>query len=169
MESQVQIAGHAAHPILVNLPLGLWFGAILFDIVGIASGNFLWPTMSFYMVGVGILGALAAAAPGLIDAVAIPPPTRAKWIAKLHGVGNVLVVLLFLASWLLRWPALEPPSRIALGVEGAGGALLLLTAWLGGELFEQLGVGVSQDANLDAPSSLGVRGHRLPSGSAQGR
>jgi uncharacterized membrane protein len=125
--------------------------------------------MSFYLVGVGILGALAAAAPGLIDAVAIPPRTRAKWVARLHGAGNVLVVLLFLASWLLRWPDLEPPSRLALGLEGAGAALLLLTAWLGGELVEQLGVGVRQGANLDAPNSLGVRGHRLPSGSAHSR
>ena len=29
-----------------------------------------------------------------------------------------------------------------------------LTAWLGGELVNRLGVGVHEDANLDAPSSL---------------
>jgi hypothetical protein len=32
--------------------------------------------------------------------------------------------------------------------------LALVTAWLGGELVERLGVGVDEGANLDAPSSL---------------
>src|SRR5262249_11824247 len=116
----------------------------------------------------GLLGALAAAAPGLVDAVAIPPRTRAKRIAQLHGAGNILVVVFFLAAWLLRWPALEPPSRLALGLEGAGGALLILTAWLGGELVEQLGVGIGQDASLDAPSSLRARREHLASRPVQG-
>jgi hypothetical protein len=32
--------------------------------------------------------------------------------------------------------------------------LALVTAWLGGELVERLGVGVDEGAGLDAPSSL---------------
>jgi hypothetical protein len=32
--------------------------------------------------------------------------------------------------------------------------LSLVTAWLGGELVDRLGVGVDDGANLDAPSSL---------------
>lgn len=38
------------------------------------------------------------------------------------------------------------------GVVGLG--LALVTGWLGGELVERLGVGVSDGAHLDAPSSL---------------
>lgn len=36
-----------------------------------------------------------------------------------------------------------------------GGALALVTAWLGGELVYRLRVAVDDDAHLDAPSSLG--------------
>jgi uncharacterized membrane protein len=36
-------------------------------------------------------------------------------------------------------------------------ALTLFTAWLGGELVTRLGIGVSNDAHADAPSSLSDR------------
>jgi hypothetical protein len=36
----------------------------------------------------------------------------------------------------------------------AGAILALFTGWLGGELVDRLGVGVDEDANLDASSSL---------------
>jgi hypothetical protein len=36
----------------------------------------------------------------------------------------------------------------------AGAGIALVTAWLGGELVDRLGIGVSDGANVDAPSSL---------------
>nr|WP_176730591.1 hypothetical protein [Micromonospora mirobrigensis] len=41
-----------------------------------------------------------------------------------------------------------------------GPILALGTAWLGGELVERLGVGVSDEAGVDAPSSLSHRAAR---------
>jgi hypothetical protein len=38
--------------------------------------------------------------------------------------------------------------------------LSLVTAWLGGELVERLGVGVDEGAHLDAPNSLSGRAAR---------
>jgi hypothetical protein len=35
-----------------------------------------------------------------------------------------------------------------------GAILAMFTGWLGGELVDRLGVGVDEDANLDASSSL---------------
>jgi hypothetical protein len=39
----------------------------------------------------------------------------------------------------------------------AGGALVLVTGWLGGELVDRLGVGVDDGANVNAPSSLSIK------------
>ncbi len=102
----------------------------------------------------GIIGGLAAAVFGLIDWLSIPTGTRAKAIGLRHGVGNVVVVTLFSASWFLRRREPRQPGAIAIVLAILGVSLAAVTGWLGGELVERLGVGVDADAHLDAPSSL---------------
>jgi uncharacterized membrane protein len=110
---------------------------------------------SFYMLAAGIIGGLLAAVFGLWDWLAIPAGTRAKRIGLWHGVGNVVVVVLFAVSWLLRRSQDNyVPTSLALWLGIIAVLLALATAWAGGELVERLGVGVDEGANLDAPSSL---------------
>ena len=97
---------------------------------------------------------MIAAPFGLIDWLAIPSDTRAWYIGLLHGAGNVVVLLLFAASWWLRRDAPASPNMIEHMLSFAGAALALFTGWLGGELVERLGVGIDDDANLNAPNSL---------------
>ena len=106
------------------------------------------------MVPAGVIGGLTAAVFGFLDWGGIPSGTRASRVGMLHGLGNVLVVLLFAASWWTRSDAARPPSNSAFTFELLGTGLLLVTGWLGGELVVRLGVGVNQGAHVDAPSSL---------------
>lgn len=71
----------------------------------------------------------------------------------MHGTGNAIVSVLFLGSWLLRDPELSPPA-LALALSFAGLGLALVTGWLGGELVTRLGVGVYEDAGLNASNSM---------------
>ena len=90
---------------------------------------------------------------GFIDWLSIPKDTRARKIGAIHGGGNLVVAALFIVSWLTRDTQYAP----ALGNmvwSFAGAILALFTAWLGGELVDRLGVGVEDDAHLNAPSSL---------------
>jgi uncharacterized membrane protein len=155
MESRAKLAGHAIHPMLITLPLGLLGTAVIFDIIRAFTDSTDLAVASFYMLAAGIVGGLLAAVFGLWDWLAIPPGTRAKRIGALHGIGNVAVVVLFAGSWLLRRGQAEyQPGGLALGLGVVAVVVALLTAWLGGELVERLGVGVDEGANLDAPSSL---------------
>ena len=155
MESRVKLFGHPVHPMLIVFPVGLFATAVIFDIVYLATGNPVFPAVSFYVIAAGVVGGLLAAIFGLIDWLALPNNSRAKGIGGWHGIGNVVIVVLFAASWLLRGN--NPnfvPDTFALALSFAGVALALITAWIGGELVYRLGVGVDPGANVNAPNSL---------------
>jgi uncharacterized membrane protein len=139
---------------LVAFPLGLLTVAVVFDLIYVVSGGAVWTVSAFYMIGAGLVGGLAAAVPGWVDWWAIPRGTRAQRVGLLHGVGNVLVLVLFALSWLLRRPTPGAPPTEAIVAGLVGVVLAAGTAWLGGELVDRLGVGVDDGAHLDAPSSL---------------
>jgi uncharacterized membrane protein len=106
------------------------------------------------MIAAGIVGGLLAAVFGLIDYLNIPRDTRASKIGMLHGLTNLGVMLLFIGSWLLRYNTPNAPPTTALALSFIGVVAALLGGWLGGELVERLGVGVTPGANLNAPNSL---------------
>jgi len=142
---------------LIVFPLGLLAMAVIFDVIHVLTDHARWTEMAFYMIGAGIVTGLIAAVFGLIDFLAIPSGTRAKRVGAVHGIGNVIVVLLFAGSWLLRWPDPANAGTLAYTCSYAGAAVSLMTGWLGGELVDRLGVGVDEGAHLDAPSSLSGR------------
>jgi uncharacterized membrane protein len=154
METKVKLAGHPVHPMLIVFPLGLLATAVIFDVIFLISGTRDWAVVSYYMIGAGVIGGLAAAVFGWLDWFAIPRGTRAKSIGLWHGALNVVVVGLFLLSWLLRRenPALPSTEAVVAGLLGV--VIAAVSGWLGGELVDRLGVGVDDGAHLDAPSSL---------------
>lgn len=153
MRSHARLLGHPIHQMLIVFPLGLLATAVVFDLIDLATGTGAFTVAAYWMTAAGVIGAVAAAPFGFIDWLHIPAGSRAKRVGALHGGGNVVVTALFATSWLLR----EPESDLSvwsLALSLSGAALSLVTAWLGGELVSRLGVGVYDDAGLDAPSSL---------------
>jgi|SRR5215211_3381825 len=155
MESRVKLFGHPVHPMLIVYPLGLLSMAVIFDILYLIFNNRLLPTASYYMIAAGVLGGLLAAIFGFVDWLALPNNSRAKNIGGWHGLGNVLIVVLFIVSWFLRSGSVDfVPDGLALTLSFAGAALALVTGWIGGELVYRLGVGVEPGANVNAPNSI---------------
>lgn len=157
MRAKARLLGHPIHQMLIVFPLGLLATSLFFDIAHLTSGNPQWGVISYWLINVGIISGLAAAVFGLIDWLSIPSGTWAKRIGLLHGGGNVVVVLLFIGSCLLRRDAPGNPEGTAIFLSAAAVLLALVTGWLGGELVDRLGVGVDEGANVDAPSSLSGR------------
>jgi uncharacterized membrane protein len=154
MESKVKLFGHPLHQMLIVFPLGLLGTSVVFDLIHLTGDRPWAATVAYALIAAGIVGGLLAAPWGLVDWIAIPTGTRAKAIGALHGAGNVLVLLLFAVSWWLRRDQVEQPATVAWIVSFCGAALALVTGWLGGELVDRLGVGVSTNAHLNARSSL---------------
>jgi uncharacterized membrane protein len=160
MESKVKLLGHSIHQMLIVFPLGLLAAAVVFDIVYLVGDALFFAEFAYWLVISGLIGGAVAAPFGLIDWLAIPRGSRAKRVGAAHGIGNVIVMLLFLASAVLRAELPTNPPVLAYVCSFAGAALVLVTAWLGGELVARLGVGVYDRADVDAPSSLRARDHR---------
>jgi uncharacterized membrane protein len=157
MESRAKLFGHPVHQMLIVFPLGLLAMALVFDAIHLVTGTTYWSEVAFWMIAAGVISGLLAAPFGLIDWLGIPAGTRAKRVGALHGAGNVVVILLYAASWLTRMDAPATPTALGFALAFAGGGLALFTGWLGGELVDRLAVGVDDGAHLDAPSSLGGR------------
>ncbi len=157
MESRAKLFGHPIHPMLIVFPLGLLATSLAFDIVHLITGTGFWARAAYWMIAAGLIGGVLAAPFGLIDWLAIPRGTRAKTIGLWHGAGNAVILVLFLLSWLLRRPDPAAPGGIPVVLSVIGVGMALVTAWLGGELVDRLGVGVDEGANLNAPSSLSGR------------
>ncbi len=157
MDSKAKIAGHAIHPMLIVFPLGLLATSFIFDIIRMAVGGSGLGVASFYMIAAGVLSGLAAAIFGLIDWLATPQGSRARYIGAYHGIGNVVVVGLFIISWALRYGDPANPGGGPVFLSLLGVLLALVTGWLGGELVERLGVSIDTGAHVNAPSSLSGR------------
>ena len=171
-----RILGHQVHPMLIVFPLGLLAISVIFDGVYLVTANPVFATTAYWDILAGVIGGLTAAVFGFWDWLTIPPRTRAKRIGALHGAINVVVVVLFIASWLIRRgdALLHAPSTGALLLSCFAVALAVIGGWLGGELVERLGIGVAENAGVDAPSSLerpdvGVGTVRRPSAALRRR
>jgi len=68
-----------------------------------------------------------------------------------------VVVVLFAVSWLVRLGNGWEPTAWALVCSFVAVALAVVTAWMGGELVERMGVSIDDGAGVDAPSSLSHR------------
>ena len=140
--------GHPFHPILVTVPIGAWVASLVFDLASrLASQPEVFATGSRWLVGLGIVGALAAAMFGLLDLFAIPTGTRAFRTGLLHMTLNLVVVALFATSFLLRGGKGQDGVTvgvIALSVVAL--ALLAVSGWLGGQLAYRYGVRVADEA-----------------------
>jgi uncharacterized membrane protein len=149
----MEFLGHSVHQMLIVFPLGLLATSVVFDLIALAARTGAASTAAYWAMAAGLIGALLAAPFGFLDWLKVPHRTRARRIGAWHGGGNLLVVVLFAAAWWLR-QADGSASAATLTLELCGVAISLVTAWLGGELVTQLGIGVHEDAGADAPSSL---------------
>ena len=158
MESRAKVLGHPVHQMLIPIPAGLFIVAAVLDVVDRFVDAAWISTVTYWNIAFGVVSALVAAIFGLVDWTKIPRNTRAKRVGALHAIGNVTAVLLFGAALVVRSDELGyAVSNTALALEVVAFAVLGVSAWLGGELVDRMGIGVDEGAHANAPSSLRVK------------
>lgn len=142
MRTPASIAGHPIHPMLVSIPIGLWIFSLVADLVLMNGGNPAWATVAFYCMGGGIVGALLAAVPGLIDLVSLPAGPRSTALAHM-GI-NLTVVALYVVNFWMRTGAPDKPGSLV-WLSLVSVLLLAVSGWLGGKMVYEHGVAVNTD------------------------
>ncbi|MGF1495487.1 MAG: DUF2231 domain-containing protein [Elainellaceae cyanobacterium] len=140
--SSIAIFGHPIHPILVIFPIAFLSAAAGTDLGYWLTRGAFWSQASVWLLGAGLLTAIAAAITGMFDFVNIPRVRnrRAGWA---HMVLNVAVLVLTIANFALRLTssaAIILPTGIILSWVVA--TLLLVSGWYGGELMFRHKVGI---------------------------
>jgi uncharacterized membrane protein len=132
--STANVMGHPLHPILVTLPIGLFGGTFIFDLVFWQTGNDVFARGALWLLGLGLIGAALAAVAGLIDFLG-DERIRALGDAWQHAIGNVILVLVQLFSFYHRYrygSSAVVPLGLSLSVIAV--LIMLFTGWKGGEL-----------------------------------
>lgn len=139
--------GHAVHPMLTDLPLGLWTSTTVLDLIGGRKSH----RAAGLLCGLGVITAAPTAAAGLADYRALEGDDRR--VAVAHAAGNSAGVLLYAASFKARLRGHH--------LRGALDALLGATCvsaagYLGGHLALNRGTANREDGfheGLDSPTS----------------
>jgi len=138
-----RIHGHPIHPMLVAFPIGLWVFSFVCDIVYVTVGGPAWSGAAFLTILGGIVGAVAAAIPGLIDFWSLRSPNAFK-MALSHMALNVLALTVFIVSAFSR--GVGAPYSISMTASAVGVVALMFSGWLGGELVYVRGIAVQSGA-----------------------
>lgn len=132
--------GHALHPMLVTLPIGLNVGVAILDLTGGAAAR----PAAQRLVGVALLSVAPTAAAGLADWSELGSAKRPKRVGLVHAGSNVVASTLFAASWFARRAGRHATGQ-ALSMLGMTG--LAVGGYLGGHLAYAQGVAVNRNAD----------------------
>lgn len=142
MKSRASIKSHPIHPILVSFPIAFYCGALFFDLMGIMFHSDQFWMIGQYLTAAGVITAIIAAVPGIIDyATTVPPQSTAKDRATKHALLNSAALTLFVVSLVCRGDRKYIPMVIA-AIELTGVVLTVIAGWLGGTLVYRNQIGV---------------------------
>jgi nitrite reductase/ring-hydroxylating ferredoxin subunit/uncharacterized membrane protein len=140
--------GHPLHPVLTDVPLGAWTGALVFDALD-ARDDGRWRRRGFgraadSAIAIGLAGAAGAAVTGLNDWQHTSGLPRKAGLV--HGMLNTVAATLYGASLVARGRGARSAGRsLAL----AGFAVTCASAYLGGDLVYRRRIGVDHAPSPD--------------------
>ncbi len=139
--------GHPLHPALTDIPIGAWTTTLVLDAVAAARDDEALAKAADITLATGLVGAAGAALTGVTDWSDTYGKERS--VGLLHGLLMVATVATYSAALGARLSGARSAGA-ALG--GAGYALLLGAAYLGGEELSGIGYGVNHTAFQSGPA-----------------
>jgi nitrite reductase/ring-hydroxylating ferredoxin subunit/uncharacterized membrane protein len=133
MRSKAHYNGHPIHPALIPFPFAFLTGAFAFDALGWLFDEPEWWLTGGHLAAAGVMTALVAAVPGVIDYIyTVPPNSTGKQRATRHMLINLSSVSLVAIAWIVRRP--DNRAALVLALEAVAVMLLAVGGWMGGIL-----------------------------------
>lgn len=148
MKTRASFAGEPIHPMLVHYPIALWTTSLVTDLIFYFQRNTSLVLISKFLIAAGIVGAILAAIPGIIDWLTITDPVVTK-IANWHARLNIAALVIFGASLYLRMKyhgasLVDFHLKIPFLVSLVGWLLMAISASLGGKMVYEHRMGVKE-------------------------
>jgi uncharacterized membrane protein len=144
--------GHAVHPILTDIPIGVWTSAVLLDLTGGKASR----SAADRLVLIGVLAAGATIVTGWSDWSDEEQDNSAiRRSGLLHAAANATATALMTGSYVARTRGARGRGRL---LSLAGSAALGVGGWLGGHLSYTLGAGVARGASAGATQTAATTG-----------
>jgi nitrite reductase/ring-hydroxylating ferredoxin subunit/uncharacterized membrane protein len=131
--------GHPLHPLMTDVPIGVWTSAMLLDLLGGREAR----SGADRLMAIGVVAALPTAASGLSDWVDSSRDAGVRRVGVAHAASNTLALALYGGSLAARRGGRR---RLGVLLGLAGGGALNVGGWLGGHLSYGEGVGVDRTA-----------------------
>jgi len=142
--------GHPLHPALTDIPVGAWVGTLVLDILWLATHRpSATATASTVLLIVGLVGAVLSVLSGTIDWNDTYGKERRVGIA--HGIVNTVATLVYVVALVLRLTSHQFSGFI---LSTVGLVILLLGAYLGGEMVFGKGTQVNHTAWQESPEDF---------------
>lgn len=140
--------GHPLHPALVHVPVGLWPGALILDLLTLTTlgGNVL-VQVSFYAIALGLVVAVVAMIPGFADWSGIKREKPAWKLGIYHMILNIGSALVWACNLWIRWPRFQEAQQAApleILLSAGGTILLIVGGWFGGRMVFNEGTSVAR-------------------------
>jgi uncharacterized membrane protein len=162
---KAHIKGHAIHPMLIAFPVAFYSATLVTFLVYTATGNPFWFQFATVSNWIGVISAVVAAVPGVMDwSLGIPKGTRAKVTGLRHMVLNLAALVAFLLSAIIattRWGQVAPGAGWPIFLSAVGFALTAPAGYLGWELVRKHHVGVDLSPEQER-LERGARAARRP-------
>lgn len=142
--------GHPLHPVLTDLPVGMWSAAAVLDVLELAGAGRELGRAADRVIAVAEVAAFLAAVAGATDwHVLNGRRTRRAGVA--HALANTTASVLYGASLLARGRGRRGLGR---GLAFLGLGAVTVGAYLGGYLVYNLQVGSDHTSNIKTPETF---------------
>jgi uncharacterized membrane protein len=125
------------HPLAVHFPLALWLTSALFDLLAWRRNEPLYRRAAYWLVGLGLLGAVLSIALGWVDLLAQESAGVGAGLVlrhRLHSSAAYAATLVYGLNCGWRWRTANRLSATLLTLSLAGAVLVAIAGYLGGDL-----------------------------------
>jgi len=143
--SQIAVARHPLHPMLVTFPIAFYMGALGADVAFWFTGDDFWARASMWLLGAATLMGTLAGITGTAELLSVPD-IRQRAASWSHFVAAVMLLSVGAINWLFR---IRDPIGVVLYqgmyLSFLGAILVGVAGWLGGKLVFEHQVGIHEE------------------------